>query len=101
MPQRKLITKAIEKTLPPLGSTSEERNPMVWVKLFTPWTNWTWYLTEYDPGTEMAFGLISGHEQELGYVSVAEIASVRGPAGLKVERDEFFKPAPLSIARKR
>lgn len=101
MAQRKLITKTIEKTLPPLGATSEERDPMVRVKLFTPWTNWTWYLTEYDPKTEMAFGLTVGHEEELGYISLAELASIRGPAGLKIERDEYFRPAPLSIARRR
>jgi hypothetical protein len=30
---------------------------------------------------------------ELGYISLAEVAAVRGPFGLKVERDLHFKPS--------
>jgi hypothetical protein len=63
-------------------------------KLFTPDANATWLLTELDPEEpDIAFGLCDlglGHP-ELGYVSLTEIASVRGKLGLPVERDLFFK----------
>ena len=35
---------------------------------------------------------------ELGYVSLAEIESVKGPLGLGIERDLYFRPRfPLSV----
>ena len=35
---------------------------------------------------------------ELGYVSLAELASVRGPLGLPLERDRCFRPKGLLSA---
>jgi hypothetical protein len=63
------------------------------VKLFTPWANATWLLTELDPDTNIAFGLcdLGLGCPEMGYVSLDEILSVTGPAGLTVERDRHFK----------
>jgi hypothetical protein len=90
----KLLTKAIVRSLPPLGST--EGKAVARVKFFTPWANWTWYGAEYDERTGMFFGLIDGLEKEMGYFTLAELESVTGPVGLKVERDRHFKPVPLS-----
>lgn len=42
------------------------------------------------------FGLVIGHEPELGYFSVDELEQVRGRLGLPIERDLHFTPAPLS-----
>lgn len=65
---------------------------IVYVKLFTPGSSWTWYLTEYDPDDEIAFGLCVGFVAEMGYVSMAELREVRyGPGQvLRVERDLHF-----------
>jgi Protein of unknown function (DUF2958) len=64
------------------------------VKLFTPDAQCTWLLTELDPDGGLAFGLcdlgIMG-EPELGYVSLAELSTVRGKLGLHVERDLHFE----------
>jgi hypothetical protein len=62
------------------------------VKLFTPDGNATWLLTEIDVHTGLAFGLcdLGLGEPELGYVSFAELESVRGPLGLQIERDSHF-----------
>jgi hypothetical protein len=63
------------------------------VKLFTPDANATWLLTELDPGDpDRAFGLcdLGLGCPELGFVSLAEIAVVRGAFGLPVERDLWF-----------
>jgi hypothetical protein len=66
------------------------------VKLFTPDAGCTWLLTEIDPDDpDIAFGLCDlglGYP-ELGYVSLAELASVRGGLGLPIERDLHFAPA--------
>jgi len=57
-------------------------------------SSWTRGITEYD-GKDTLFGLVDGHEKELGYFSLSEIQSVRGPLGLPVERDLHWKPAKL------
>lgn len=67
---------------------------LVWLKFFTPWTGWTWYATEFD-GEDVFFGLVVGHETELGYFSLSELREVRGPLGLRIERDVWWKPVPL------
>lgn len=71
------------------------------VKLFTPDANATWLLSELDPDDpDRAFGLcdLGMGYPELGYVSLAELASVRGPLGLAIERDLYFEAThPLSV----
>lgn len=93
----KLLTKALEKKLPKLRSQDGKgKEALAHVKLFTPWTHWTWYITEYDPETKECFGLVEGDENELGYFSLEELASITGPMGLKIERDLYFESTPLS-----
>lgn len=71
------------------------------VKLFTPDAGCTWLLTEIDPDdTDIAVGLcdLGMGYPELGYVSLSELASVRGALNLPVERDLHFAPAqPISV----
>lgn len=94
----KLLTKEIEKKLPPIGTTSElSADEMVAVvKFFTPDSNWTWYGIEYDPENRIMFGLVEGFATEFGDFSLAELESVKGPLGLKIERDKFFQPTKVS-----
>jgi uncharacterized membrane protein (UPF0127 family) len=89
----------VRKLLPPIGSTGEERDPMVWVKFFTPWANWTWYGIEFD-GKDIFFGWVVGLEKEFGSFSLSELQSLRGPGDLKIERDIYFKPQRISEVMK-
>jgi len=69
-------------------------DPLPVVKLFTPDGACTWLLSEIDPNDhDLAFGLcdLGMGCPELGYVSLSELASVRGRLGLPVERDRYFK----------
>ncbi|MEO9230010.1 MAG: DUF2958 domain-containing protein [Devosia sp.] len=73
--------------------TEEGFDPPPVVKLFTPDAGATWLLTEIDPDDDdHAFGLcdLGLGFPELGYVSLAELAAVRGRLGLPVERDLHF-----------
>jgi len=96
----KLITKEIEKRLQahPIKSTEtkKEDDIQVLVKFFTPWSSWTWFVTEAewleDQKTWEFFGLVVGHEVELGYFWLSELEGVTGPFGLKIERDMHFDP---------
>lgn len=78
-----------------LSAAGEDLDPLPVVKLFTPDANATWLLTEFDPDDPgIAFGLcdLGLGEPELGFVSLAELASIRGRLGLPIERDEHFRP---------
>lgn len=91
-----LITETQRAQLLANGRQSIDNNdfdPPPVVKLFTPDASATWLLTEIDPDDhDHAFGLCDlGHGfPELGYVSLAELQSVRGRVGLPVERDMHF-----------
>ena len=87
----KLLTKEIREQLPALYSNEDVEDPKAIVKFFTPFSNWTWYATEFD-GEDTFFGLVDGFDRELGYFSLSELESLGG----KVERDAWFDPTPLS-----
>jgi len=91
----KLMTNDLRTQLPQLYSQEEVDDPKVVAKFFTPDSSWTWYATEFD-GKDTFFGLVDGHEKELGYFSLKELESVKGPFGLGVERDLWFESKPLS-----
>lgn len=71
------------------------------LKLFYPTGAATWLLTEMLPhNPDLLFGLcdLGMGFPELGYVSLAEIESVRGRLGLGIERDaHFIARFPLSV----
>ena len=92
----KLITDEQHAQLLATGRQSLERenfDHVPVVKLFTPDAGATWLLTEIDPDDhDHAFGLCDlglGYP-ELGWVSLAEIATVRGRLGLPIELDLHF-----------
>jgi hypothetical protein len=71
------------------------------IKYFVPWNNWTFYATEgqEEDGDVRFFGLVDGHEKELGYFVLSELMSIRGPGGLTIERDLHFGEHTLSEFR--
>ena len=95
----KLITTAQREQMLTNGRLTAQGktiDPHPVVKLFTPDGAATWLLTELDPGApDIAFGLcdLGMGSPELGYVSLSELASVRGRFGLAVERDLHFQAA--------
>ena len=79
---------------------ADDRDGPPIVKLFTPDGAATWLISEVDPDDpDRLFGLcdLGLGFPELGYVSLAELTSVRGRLGLPVERDlHFVADKPLS-----
>jgi hypothetical protein len=95
----KLLTKEQKEKLLANGRTNagrentEDFKPVV--KLYCPWNLAIWLLTELDPeDPDIAFGLcdLGMGFPELGSVSLAEMAAVVGPGGLRIERDDSFTP---------
>lgn len=81
-------------------ATLQIADPEVYGKIFTPDSNWTWMVVEYDPDERLFFGLVKGLEKELGYFSLPELEEVRGPLGLPIERDLHWQRCPLSVCQK-
>ena len=96
-----LLTKHPRKILPPIGGQEGRSELMAYVKLFTPWTNWTWYIAEYNPDTGECFGYVEGLEKELGYFDLNELKGIKGPAKLRIERDRLFEPATINSIKKK
>lgn len=98
----KLMTKEVAKKIPALYSQEEAGlDAIAHVKLFYPAGAATWYLSEYDPETGLAFGWadLTGSSGELGYVSIPELQEFRGRFGLGIERDIHWTPRPLRECR--
>jgi hypothetical protein len=95
-----LLTKGIKTKLPKLGAQDAkpaEAVPVV-VKFFAPWNQWTWFVTEGEPedGDYRFFGMVHGLERELGYFMLSELQAVKGPFGLKIERDLHYSGHTLA-----
>lgn len=107
----KLITKEIGDKLAKAyaksaecGGGDAEHTPVV-AKFFTPWAGATWWITEGGPLDAEGnlttpdkaidwhlFGFCDlGDRQcaELGFVLLSDLEGLRGPAGLRVERDLY------------
>ena len=83
------------------AAETSERNfdPRPVVKLFNPCGSQTWLITEIEPGTNYAFGLcdMGMGSPELGYVSIDELAALKLPFNMGIERDIHFE-ADLTIS---
>lgn len=96
-----LLDNGAQANLERMGEAPEDLLRMPVVKLFTPWGSATWLLSEIDPETpDLAFGLsdLGVGCPELGCVSLTELANLKGPMGLGVERDLYWTPSKSLLA---
>lgn len=123
--KQKLLSHTVAAKFPAIYATDdtpEESRPVV-AKFFDPCGAGTWYAIEADAlvagrgeegewipladaakeGRAIAdvkfFGLCYIEEPELGYFLLSELATYRGPLGIGIERDLYFKGS-LADARK-
>lgn len=94
-----LMTEKLANTIPAIGATENARDydeVLACAKLFSPYSNWTWYITELDRETGQCFGLVEGFERELGYFDLTELAETTVLGGVPaVERDLYWQPISL------
>lgn len=82
--------------------TERSLNPICHVKLFTPFSQWTWYIIEISKDDlDTCYGYVQGLDSELGYFSLKELVSIKGVFGLGVERDICFLAIPLSRVKEK
>ncbi len=93
--RHKLLDQASRSKLPKLYESEDKGlEAEALVKFFSPDSNWTWYAAEFD-GEDIFYGLVVGHEIELGYFSLSELEKAKGALGLGIERDRYFEPRTL------
>ena len=94
-----LMTGKLAETIPALYANekvADYDSVLAHVKLFSPYSNWTWYVTEMDPATGTCFGLVEGLEKEMGYFDLTELAETTVFGGVPaVERDLYWEPKTL------
>lgn len=66
------------------------------LKLFNATGLGTWYISEMDPDTGIAFGKAHILELELGYFSLLEFYDLHLEKKMMLERDLYYKPKLLS-----
>ena len=89
----KLLTKAQREQLLANGRNRDRDHPLV-VRFFNPCGAGTWLLSELSEDGDTLHGLcdLGFGTPEVGSASRSEIASVRLPFGLGIERDLHFQP---------
>ena len=94
-----LMTRKLADAIPSLGANENARDydeVQAPGKLFSPYSGWTWHITEMDPATGTCFGLVEGFERELGYFDLSELAETTVFGGVPaVERDLYWEPKTL------
>ena len=102
--RHKLMTKEIGDKIPALYANEnahDHDSVLAHAKLFSPYTGWTWYVTEWDRETGLCFGLVEGFEREIGYFDLTELAEATVFGGVPaVERDLHWKPKTLGEIRR-
>ena len=101
--RHKLMTKELGDKIPALYANENVEDydaVLASAKLFSPYGNWTWYITEWEAETGLCFGLVEGFETELGYFDLTELAEATVFGGVPaVERDLYWKPKTLGEIR--
>ena len=88
----KLLTKEIvKKAQKQYNESSDLESQKVVAKFFNPMGSWTWYLTELEEDKDYAYGIVDGHEVEIGSFLISELESLQLPFGLGIERIAMLK----------
>ncbi|MDB2405368.1 DUF2958 domain-containing protein [Arcobacteraceae bacterium] len=68
-----LISNETREQIPKLYETEDQKDSIVYVKLFTPDVDWNWFITEISIDNNICFGLVISPfvpKGELGYFSL-------------------------------
>ncbi len=99
-----LMTKELGESIPALYANENVKNyddVLAVAKLFSPYANWTWYITEMNPESGICFGLVEGLETEIGYFDLTELAEATVFGGVPaVERDLYWQPKTIGEIRR-
>lgn len=98
---QKMMTKEILDKVPRLyEQDGKGDDAIIYAHYFSCWSNWDWYMLEYDPDTGEAFGIVKGFETEYGYFSLREFEELNRGRGIEVvERDIYWEPLSVGFVK--
>ncbi len=94
----RLMTKTLEKRLAQVGE-QDIPDPIVVAHFFNPCGSGDWYVTAYHPEDRLIFGwaeIVPGMG-EWGYTSIDELQTFKGPLGIGIERDLYWREKRASV----
>lgn len=105
--RHKLMTKELAATVPTIGTYSNApglEETVAPVKLFCPYSSWTWFITEWEADTGRCFGVVAGDEFEAGFFDLDTLAAMKIRIGdvvvPAIERDKFYEPTTVGQIRR-
>jgi len=95
-----LLPRGVANKIPKLYSQDGKgEETMAYGKFFSPYSQATWYITEFD-GNDRMFGWVDlGRGGEFGYISLSELQQANRNGLPLVERDMYWSPKLLSKAK--
>ena len=92
------IPEELRAQIPQLGETSEQADPMVWLKLTCEQAGWTWYIIEMQPLQQDAifYGYRVGWDEELTHFNQSDLELSSAQWGFPIVQEEAFTPCWLS-----
>ncbi|WP_306223769.1 DUF2958 domain-containing protein [Bosea beijingensis] len=78
-----------------LAKARTDIDPMPVLKLFAPWDQRVWLISEMSPDdNDVLFGLVDlgVGDPEVGMIILSELGAIEGLGGLRVEIDRYFRP---------
>ena len=102
--RHELMTKELGAKIPRIGANEDVNDfddVLAIAKLFSPYTGWRWFITEWDPESGLCFGLVQGFEAEVGYFDLTELAETTVFGNVPaVERDLYWEPKTIGEIRR-
>lgn len=94
-----LLSAKTAKGIPHIGTTRHEKDPIAYVKIASRDGGVAYYVTEFDPVRNLAYGVIDGFTgRRFAYFSVTELRKRRDIRGMPLVRARW-RPQPVSMIR--
>ncbi len=89
----KLLTSTIAKQAQKQYPRGSDMSQKVVAKFFDPYGLWQWFVMNQDPeDPDYFWGIVKGHEVEVGSFSLSELESLQIGGRPRIERDLHFTP---------
>jgi hypothetical protein len=102
-PTVELLPQELLVTIPSLGETVAEEDPMIWVKLHNPVSGWRWYLIELQQLAADAICYVYevGWDEQRTYFHLSDLDRHAADVGEPNHLDTSFVPCRLSVVQAR
>ena len=86
------MTKEIKEKAEKQYEQGSDMEQMVVAKFFDAMGSWKWFLMNKSKDDDYCWGIVKGHEVEMGSFSIDELRSMQP----RIQRDLYFEPTPAN-----